>query len=158
MWILIRLIIISSRYSITISKLIGRNPIAVLATLILMSYTKVLKIIIETFSFAKLDYPQGYKNVYVWLKDANVLYLQSKHLALSTITSFILVLLFLPYTIHLLTGPCLYRVSHKKCNLLMKRMKPLLDSYYAPYKKNTYYWTGFLLLVRCALYIVFSFN
>ena len=85
-WILIGLIIFSSRYSITISKWIGRNPIAVLATLILMSYTKVLKIIIETFSFAKLDYPQGYRNVYVWLKDANVPYLQSKHLALSAIT------------------------------------------------------------------------
>ena len=40
----------------------------------------------------------------------------------------------------------------------MKRIKPLLDSYYAPYKKNTRYWTGFLLVVRCVLYIVFSFN
>ena len=37
-------------------------------------------------------------------------------------------------------------------------MKPLLDSYYAPYKIRTRYWTGFLLLVRCVLYIVFSFN
>lgn len=36
-WTLISLIIISSRYSITVSKLIGHNPVAVLATLILMS-------------------------------------------------------------------------------------------------------------------------
>ncbi len=40
----------------------------------------------------------------------------------------------------------------------MIRMKPLLDSYYAPYEKHTHYWTGFLLLVRCVLYIVFSFD
>ena len=156
-WILIGLIIISSRYSITISKLIGTNPIAVLATLILMSYNKILKIIIETLSSVKLDYPNGEK-VPVWLKDANVPYLQSKHLTLSTITSFILVVLFIPYTILLLMGPCLYRVLHRRCNFLMKRIKPLLDSYYAPYKKNTRYWTGFLLVVRCVLYIVFSFN
>ena len=38
------------------------------------------------------------------------------------------------------------------------RFKPLLDSYYASYKTNTCYWTGLLLLVRCALYIIFSFN
>ena len=157
-WILIGLIVISSRYSITISKLIGTNPIAVLATLILMSYTKILKIIIEIFSFAELDYPGRYKNVYVWLKDANVPYLKSKHLALSVITSLVLILLFLPYTILLLTGPCLYRASCRKCIFFLKRIKPLLDSYYAPYKKNTRYWTGFLLLVRCVLYIVFSFN
>ncbi len=35
-------------------------------------------------------------------------------------------------------------------------MKPLLDSYYAPYRIHTRYWTGFLLLVRCSLYIAFS--
>ena len=38
------------------------------------------------------------------------------------------------------------------------KIKPLLDSYYGPYKINTRYWTGFLLLVRCVLYIVFSVN
>ena len=40
----------------------------------------------------------------------------------------------------------------------MNRLKPLLDSYYAPYKNHTRYWTGFLLLVRCALYIIFSIS
>ena len=157
-WILIGLIIFSSRYSITISKWIGRNPIAVLATLILMSYAKILRIIIEIFSSVKLDYPRGYKDVPVWLKDANVPYLQSKHLALSVVTLFILVLLFVPYTVLLLIGPCLYRVSHRRSYFFLRRIKPLLDSYYAPYKRNTRYWTGFLLLVRCALYTVFSFN
>ena len=38
------------------------------------------------------------------------------------------------------------------------KIKPLLDSYYAPYKIKTRPWTGFLLLVRCALYVLFSFN
>ena len=156
-WFLVGVIIFSSRYSITISKFIGSNPIAVLATLILMSYTKILKIIIETFSFVKLDYPNGEK-VPVWLKDANVPYLQSEHLALSVVTSLVLILFFIPYTILLFTGPCLFRVSHRKCHFFLRRIKPLLDSYYAPYKRNTRYWTGFLLLVRCVLYIVFSFN
>jgi hypothetical protein len=67
-WVLISVIILASRYSIT---LIGHNPIAVLATLLLMSYAKVLKIIIEVFSSVKLEYPH-HKIVTMWLKDANV--------------------------------------------------------------------------------------
>jgi hypothetical protein len=39
-WVLISLIILTSRYSITLTKLIGHNPIAVLATLLLMSYVR----------------------------------------------------------------------------------------------------------------------
>ena len=60
-WILMGLIIVTSRYSILMSKLIGHNPIAVLATLLLMSYTKGLKIIIEVYSSVELDYPNNKK-------------------------------------------------------------------------------------------------
>ena len=151
-WFLISVIIVTSRYSITMTKLIGHNPIAVLATLLLMSYTKILKVIIDVYSSVHLDYPN--KTVTVWLKDANIPYLQSRHLALTVVTSLILVFFFLPYTLLLLLGFKYYRYLGK----LSRKLKPLLDSYYAPYKAHTRYWTGFLLLVRCVLYIVFSFN
>ena len=157
-WLIIGLIIFISRYSIIVSKLIGSNPIAVLATLLLMSYTKILKIIIEVYSYDILDYPEGNNTmtVSVWLKDANVSYLKSKHLFLTVVTSLVLVFIFLPYTILLLLGHKLYRFTGKKRWQWLNRLKPLLDSYYAPYKIHTRYWTGFLLLVRCALYIIFS--
>jgi hypothetical protein len=155
LWVLISVIILSSRYSIAVSKLLGHNPVAVLATLLLMSYTKVLKIIIEVYSSTDLDFPEN-ETVTVWLKDANVPYLQSKHLLLTVITTLVLIFLFLPYTILLLLGYVLYRYSEMKGFRWLNRIKPLLDSYYAPYKIHTRYWTGFLLLVRCTLYIVFS--
>ena len=156
-WILITLIIITSRYSVRVSKLIGHNPIAVLATLLLMSYTKILKIIIDVYSSAQLEYPDN-KTVTVWLKDGNVPYLQSWHLLLTVVTSLVLVFIFLPYTLLLLLGYKLYRFSGRKHMHWLNRLKPLLDSYYAPYNKHTRCWTGFLLLVRCVLYIVFSYN
>ena len=156
-WILIGLIIFVSRYSITLSKLIGHNPIAVLATLLLMSYAKILKVIIEVYSSVELDYPDN-KTVTVWLKDANVPYLKSWHLFLTVATSLILAFLFLPYTIFLLLGHKLYRCFGRRRLQWLNRIKPLLDPYYAPYKTSTRYWTGLLLLVRCALYIVFSFD
>ena len=156
-WLIIASIIVISRYSITLSKLIGSNPVAVLATLLLMSYTKILKIIIEVYSYKKLDYPDN-RTVPVWFKDANVPYLESKHLFLTMVTSLVLVFLFLPYTLILLLGYKLYHFTGKKHWCWLNRLKPLLDSYYAPYKNHTRYWTGFLLLVRCALYIVFSLS
>ena len=156
-WLIIGLVIFISRYSITVSKLIGSNPVAVLATLLLMSYTKILKIIIEVYSYENLDYPNN-KTVSVWLKDANMPYLESKHLFLTVVTSLVLVFLFLPYTLLLLLGHKLYRFTGKKHWRWLNRLKPLLDSYYAPYKNHTRYWTGFLVLVRCALYIVFSIS
>ena len=153
-WLLIGLIIFISRYSITVSKLIGHNPIAVLATLILMSYTKLLKIIIEVYSSVDLEYP-GNKTVTVWLKDANVPYLQTRHLALTAVTTLVLIFFFLPYTLLLMFGFKLYNLSGRKYCYLINNIKPLLDSYYAPYRINARYWTGLLLLVRCALYVVF---
>ena len=156
-WILISLIIVTSRYSITVSKLIGHNPIAVLATLLLMSYTKILKIIIDVFSYVKLDYPDN-EQVTVWLKDANEPYLQSRHLLLTVVTCLVFIFLFFPYTLFLLLGHKLYRLSGKKHFHWLNRLKPLLESYYAPYNIHTRYWTGFLLLVRCVLYVIFSYN
>ncbi len=67
------LVLLTSRYSITVTKLIGSNPIGVLATLLLVSYTKVF---IEVYSSVDLDYPDN-KTMTVWLKDANVPYLQA---------------------------------------------------------------------------------
>ena len=154
-WILIALIIITSRYSVRVSRLIGHNPIAALNTLVLMSYTKILKIIIDVYSSAQLEYPEN-KLVTVWLKDGNVPYLQSWHLLLTIVTSLVVVFIFFPYTLLLLLGYKLYRFSGRKHMRWLNRLKPLLDSYYGPYKTQTRYWTGFLLLVRCALYIVFT--
>ena len=156
-WILIAFIIITSRYSVRVSRLIGHNPIAALNTLVLMSYTKILKIIIDVYSFAQLEYPDS-KAVTVWLKDGNVPYLQPWHLLLTVVTSLVVIFLFLPYTLLLLLGYKLYRFSGRKHMHWLNRLKPLLDSYYGPYRTHTRYWTGFLLLVRCALYIVFTFG
>ena len=146
-WILIGLIIVASRYSIALSKLVGHNPVAVHATLLLMSYAKILKIVIEVYSSVELDYSN--RTATVWLKDANVPYLQSaEHLFLTVSISLVLVCFF-PYTLLLLIGYKLYRFSGRK-NL---RWLNLLDSYYAPFKAHTRYWTGFLLFIRCILYM-----
>ena len=92
MWVLISLIILTARHSVLLSRLLGSNPIAVLATLLLMSYTKILRIIIDVYSSVDLNYPEQ-EIVRVWLKDGNIPYLGSQHLLLTVVTSLVLVLL-----------------------------------------------------------------
>ena len=40
----------------------------------------------------------------------------------------------------------------------MDKLKPLFDAYTGPCQDKYHFWTGFLLLVRSILYLVFAFN
>ena len=77
------MIIIVSEYSLRFSHLIARkNPVATLATVILLSFTMFLRTIIAVLSFATLDYPNGSlkRCTCMWLPDATVKYLSGKHM------------------------------------------------------------------------------
>ena len=50
-----------SHRSVTVTKLLGSSPVAVLATLFLLSYAKILRTIIAVLSLTILHYP--HKNV-----------------------------------------------------------------------------------------------
>lgn len=67
-WLIAAALIVTSHYSTRVSRLIGNNAVQVLATLFLITYAKLLRLIIEVFSFTTLTYPDGYKKT-VWLID-----------------------------------------------------------------------------------------
>ena len=79
----------------------------------------------------------------------------SWHLVFAITTTLVLIVLFLPYTLLLLFGYKLYGQMPRRLLIIIR---PLLDSYYAPYTAHTWFWPGFLLLVRCILYTVFSYE
>ena len=68
---LVGAIIITSKYSTRMTKIFGTNAVSVLATLILLSYTKILRILITAFSFTTLTGSEGYHSM-VWLADGNI--------------------------------------------------------------------------------------
>ncbi len=155
-WLLVGLITLVSNHSITIARIIGpTNPIAVLATLILLSYTKLLRSIIATFSFTSLEYPLD-KRVAVWLYDGNIGYLEGKHIPLFLTGLLALLFLFLPYTTFLLFGQCIVSGSNHKLLSWANnpKVRSFLDAYHAPYKNRHRYWTGLLLLLRFVLLII----
>ena len=151
--LVIAVIMISNR-SVRFSKIIGRkNPVATLATLILLSYTTYLKTIIETLSYSTLKYRDESKQT-VWLPDATVPYLSSKHAFLFVVAILILIAGTL-YTGLLISWQWLLRYNKLFIN---QSLYMFLEPYHAPYNNKHRYWTGLLLLVRVILYVISAVN
>ena len=157
-WLLVGLMIVISHFSRRFAKLLGNNPVSVLATLILFSYTKILRTLIAAINITYLEYPTYNKGV--WLYDANIDYLSGKHIPLFLVTVLVFLVLFLPYTLLLVFGQWLQAISHLRLFSWINsaRLKPFMDSYHAPYKAKHRYWPGLLLVLRFVLFLVFALN
>ena len=156
-WFILSAIIVVSHFSTRISKLIGNNAVQLLATLFLLSYAKLLRIIIIVLSTIELVYPDGYHRR-VWQYDGNIEYLKGKHIPLFVAALVLLIFVAFPFTIVLLCIQCMQRLSNRKVLSWVTKLQPLFDAYTGPYKIKHRYWTGLLLLVRVCLFLVFSLN
>ena len=158
-WVLVGLMILISHYSQKFANLLGSNPVSVLATLILLSYAKILRTFITAVYVTHLEYPANYSRK-VWLHDANIDYLSGKHIPLFLVAILVFLSLFLPYTLLLLFCQCLQAISHLRLFSWVNsaKLKPFIDSYHAPYKPKHRYWPGLLLVLRFVLLLVFAIN
>ena len=151
-WGITGVTIISARYSIRIARISGNNSVPVLATLFLLSYAKLLGIIITSLSYTVLEYPGGQK--VVWSADGNIDYLGAKHAPLFVAAVATLLFLWLPYTVLLFTGQWLYKCKLSLINRMLIKLKPFLDAHYGPLKDSHRYWFGALLLVRAVILLI----
>ena len=157
-WILVIVIIVACRYSGKLSRLIGHNAVPVLATLILMSYTKLLRAISNALMMTTIHCGKHKWNV--WNVDGNVDYLSGKHIALFTVSLLFLVI-GLIYTVLVLSSQWLQRYSGKCCKSTrdpVVYLKPLIDAYTGPFKDKYRFWTGLGLMVHVMVTVVFSFT
>ena len=169
-WLLVGAIIAASHYSSRAMRVFGRNNVAILATLFLLSYSKLLKTIITVLSSSSVRVSQGdgsggggeadFKLHKVWTYDGNVIFLEKKHAILFAVSLLFLVLLFLPYTLLLTFGQCLRSapLQRRWVRRLVQSTAfvSILDAYHAPYQRRHRYWTGLMLLTRCGLFLAFA--
>ena len=153
--ILVVIVIVVSKYSQRFSNMIGKkNPVATLATLILLSYSKILSTAITMLSLITLEYPDGQK---VFGKpDATISYLEfPKHIFLF-LTGILIVVVGTAYTFILLFWQWLIGSPNWKIFSSVRNPKLLcfVETYHAPFKPKLRFWTGFLLLVRVILYLI----
>ena len=146
------LIIITSRYSTTIQRLTARRALPVLATLFLLSYTKILRIVSSVlFFYSTITHLPSKHTTLVWSVDANVP-LFGVRFTILLIVCLILFLILVPFNVILLFTRTLSRFR------VINRFKPLLDTYQGPYKNKYYYWTGLQLLIRAVFFGISSLD
>ena len=158
LFLLMGAIILGSHYSSKICRLCGSNAVPVLATLFLMSYTKILQTVTNALTMSQLNCNGTLLKV--WSVDSNIDYFSVKHVILVIFSGCVLIV-GVAYPLLVLFAPLLERYSGKcipsNWNPVSK-MKPLLDAYGGPCKDRHRYWTGVTLLVRLLVTIVFSFT
>ena len=152
-WCAVWIIIMSSRYSSKTAKVFGRNSVPVLATLFLLSYAKLIQLIVTALSYTFVEFPHGKKKT-VWSADGNIDYLEKPHLVLFLAAIAILVFLWLPYTVLTLSAQWLQKYNVYIITTTLNRIKPFLDAHCGPLKDKHRYWFGVLLLTRVAILLL----
>ena len=152
------LFFIGLRFSSKLSKLFGSRSVPTLATLLVLSLTKLLRTIIAGLQLAKLTiYTPGAKSTtIVWALDGSLPYGKSPHVFLLLVVIVCLVFLWIPYTLILFSMQWLRKIDHYRPLKLIARYKPVYDAYFAPLKDKHHYWFGVLLLAQGLLLLISS--
>ena len=151
--LLVALVIIISSYFSRFSNLIGKkNPVATLATLILLSYAKSALSLYQSASLSIL-------RAQIQCFGSLMQYLSANHIPLFIVAVFIL-LVGLIYAAFLFTWQWLlylprWRIFKWSRN---SKLQTFIETYHTPYTPKHHYWTGFLLLIRAILYLVAAVN
>ena len=157
------LFFIGLRFSSKLSKIVGNRAVPTLATLLFLSYTKLLKTIITILGLAKIEvmesgiaYNSSLHTLYVWSVDGNYLYGKYPHIFLVLVAVACLLLLWLPYTILLLLIQWFRKTSNLTLSRWITKYKPVFDAYHAPLNDKHHYWFGVLLLIKGVLLLIIT--
>ena len=157
-WSIAGVVVVAARHSAKLTKLVGNRAVSILATLFLLSYTKLLQTIITSVEFTPIRVVtnNSYKNhlLTVWSLDGNYIYCNFPHVLLFVIAILFFTLIWLPYTLFLFSMQWL----RKKSEVLkwVSKFSPVYDAYFAPLKDKHHYWFGVLLITRGILLVIFT--
>ena len=139
-------LIIGSRHSTKLQRLTANRVLKVLATLFLLSYTKVLLTTCQVlFFFSPVTHLPSNHTTLVWSVDTGVMLFGVKFCILYSVC-LILFIILLIFNVVLLFPRTVSRWS------FINYFKPLLDVYFGPYKPKYPYWTGLQLFIRSSFF------
>ncbi len=154
--LLMFLIIILSKYFDSFARLLSnRNPVAALGTLILLSYSKLLRFIIAALQSTALDFSHGI----VWSYNGNVRYFSREH-----VPQFVAAIIILAagglFTVLLFFGQWFPLCSKWKLLKWTKNTKYIgfMDAYHAPFTPKHRYWMGLLFFALIIHNLVTAFS
>ena len=146
------LIIITSRYSTRVQRLTARRAIPVLATLFLLSYTKILRVVSSVlFFYSTITHLPSKHTTLVWSVDASLPLFGIKFITLFVLCIALFCAL-IPFNAILVFTKTLSWLN------LINKFTPLIDAYRGPYEYELYYWTGFQLIIRSVFFGISALN
>ena len=158
--LLVITVIVVSECSSKFARIIGRgNPIAVLTTMILISYTKFFNVIIGSLSLLYFKPAYGSQNLNITnldqlrQADPSSTAIGKKHYSM-LIFAPIIFLLGILYTTLVFSWQWLLPHQNKFIFKWVKyqKLQHFMEPHHAPYTAKHRYWTGLLLLVRFVLF------
>ena len=166
---LVIIVIVASECSSKFAKIIGKgNPVAVLATMILLSYAKFFNAILASVSLLYFQPAYGSRKVDVSRLGNALESIESTdqgrefqaiaYFLLSV--SILILLLAIMYTALIFSWQWLLRYQDKVIFQWVRyqKLRHFLEPYHAPYTAGYRYWTGLLLFARVFLYLVSVLN
>jgi len=142
----------TSRYCNYIERLTRKRVIPVIATIFLLSYSKILLVTAKVLaSYTTIHEINGNKTekTLIWMYDSHLSIRGAKFISLFFTCLLVFLIILVPMNFILIFTKFSY-----KCNFVSKRLKPYLDAYQAPFKLNHYYYFGIELLVRAILFAI----
>ena len=159
-WSIAMAIIYATNRSIKLTNFLGDRSIPILVTLFLLSYTKLLQIIIASLGYTQIKEfgANGSRNhiLTVWSLDGNYAYCHYPHVLLFAAAVLVFLAVWLPYTLVLFSIQWLRKISHLRLLKWIPKFNPVFDAQLAPLKDKHHYWFGVLLVVRGILLIIFT--
>lgn len=150
LWFIVLVLILLSRHFQAVAKLTSRSAIPVLATIIHLSFSKLLSFVVNALSVIYLEVENNYGNSshrYVWYFDGSVEYFSKYHVGMFCLSLISLVFFLLPYTIFLTGTKWFARFQ------FANHVRPFVDAFCAPYKDKWRFWFGARLWVLIIFYI-----
>ena len=166
--VLVIIVIVASECSSKFAKVIGKgNPVAVLATIILLSLAKLFNAILTSCSLLYDQPAYGSRNVdvtripnvYTDVEESNSTQYKAITYSLSAASPLIFLMCII-FTTLIFSWQWLLRYQDKAILKWVRYQKLhlFLEPYYAPYTAKYRYWTGLLLFVRALLYLISLLN
>ena len=156
LWMIVGGIVLVCRYSTKISNFFGSSdPVAVLATIILLTYNTLIQNIVTIFSHAHLIEPDD-STIAVWLYNGEISYATGFHIGLIVAAVVFLILFFAPYTLVLAASQLLQKLDCTSKILQRLRLIPFINAYQAPFKPAHRYWVGLCLMMRAMVIAILA--
>ena len=160
LWSIVIGMIVVSKYSIKLSNFISNSSVQVLATLLYLSFAKLLRTVIDIASYSKIHsvtlthhasskiyYYGSNDEAAVWYYNGEA-YGQGTHGLLLVVAVAFTALYLLPYAILTTFSHFLMRFR------LFNRLRPFTDAYGGPFKNKWRFWFGLRLWLVVILFLV----